>query len=118
MSIFSNLPTYIIAKIIEYNDVISYRTGKYINRIKNNDYRYQLLMTIPQKDYDEYSNEYSVYLPIDDDNYLYMVSEMFNNNNNYICLIKYHWYKSILYVEIEGDLDGYDITNNIKYKIN
>jgi len=118
-SIFSKLPTYIIVIIIGYNDDISYRNGKYIDRIKKNDNRCQLLMTIPKKKYDIYDMNYYVYLPIDggEDKYLYMSSSEINNNNFYINLIKYNWYESSIYVEDEGDLDGYNISNEIEHQI-
>jgi len=107
-----------IIRILEYTDVISYRNGKYIDRIKKNDDRYYLLNTIPKKKYDITYMNYYVYLPIDGikDKYLYMSSEI-NNNNFYINLIKYNWHEASIYVENEGDLDGYNITNAIEYQI-
>ena len=107
-----------IINIIGYNDVISYRNGKYINRIKKDDDRRNLLMTIPKKIYDIYEMNYYVYLLIDGDKdkYLLMESEK-NANNYYIYLTKYNWNVSILYVEEEGDLDDYNIGNEIEYQI-
>jgi hypothetical protein len=43
---FSNLPDVLIHKIINYSDVLTYRNGKYINRINKNDKRYNLLKKI------------------------------------------------------------------------
>ena len=63
-SIFSKLPSDMIINIIGYNDVISYRNGKYINKIKKDDDRRNLLMTIPKKIYDIYEMNYYVYLLI------------------------------------------------------
>ena len=43
---FSSLPDELIQKIINYTDIVSYRHGKYINRINKNDNRYNLLKKI------------------------------------------------------------------------
>lgn len=43
---FKNLPDIIIHIIINYTDVVVYRHGKYINRIKKNDCRYNLLRNV------------------------------------------------------------------------
>jgi hypothetical protein len=117
-SIFSKLPKYIIVIIIGYNDDISYRSGKYINRIKKDDDRCNLLMTIPKKIYDIYEMNYYVYLQIDGDKdkYLLMESET-HDNNYYIYLTKYNWHESTIYVVNEGDLDGYNITNEVGYQM-
>jgi len=40
---FKYLPDVLIQKIINYTDIVSYRHGKYINRINKNDNRYNLL---------------------------------------------------------------------------
>lgn len=40
------LPDVLIQKIINYTDIVSYRHGKYINRINKNDNRYNLLKKI------------------------------------------------------------------------
>lgn len=45
---FKNLPDDIINIIINYTDVVVYRHGKYINRIKKKDCRYILLKNIPR----------------------------------------------------------------------
>jgi hypothetical protein len=43
MSIFSKLPEEIIHKIINYTNVVTYRYGKYIDKIHQKDKRYILL---------------------------------------------------------------------------
>ena len=43
---FKYLPDELIQKIINYTDIVSYRHGKYINRINKNDKRYNLLKKI------------------------------------------------------------------------
>ena len=43
---FKYLPDELIQKIINYTDIVSYRHGKYINRINKNDNRYNLLKKI------------------------------------------------------------------------
>lgn len=48
---FKDLPDEIIHIIINYTNVIVNRHGKYINRIKKNDYRYNLLRMIPRPIY-------------------------------------------------------------------
>ena len=48
---FSNLPDVLIHKIINYTDVITYRNGKYINRINKKDERYDLLKNITRPIY-------------------------------------------------------------------
>lgn len=48
---FKELPDELIHIIINYTDVIVYRHGKYINRIKKNDYRYNLLSRVPRPIY-------------------------------------------------------------------
>jgi hypothetical protein len=44
---FKYLPDEIIHQIINYTDVVVYRHGKYINRIKSSDNRYKILEKIP-----------------------------------------------------------------------
>jgi hypothetical protein len=48
---FKNLPDELIHIIINYTDVVVYRHGKYINRIKKNDYRYNLLRSVSRPIY-------------------------------------------------------------------
>ena len=48
MNIYSQLPDVLINKIINYTNVITYRYGKYINKISKNDERYKLLDKIPR----------------------------------------------------------------------
>ena len=48
MNIYSQLPDELIHKIINYTNVITYRYGKYINKISKNDKRYKLLDKIPR----------------------------------------------------------------------
>ena len=48
---FKFLPEVLIHIIINYTDVIVYRHGKYINRIKKNDYRYNLIRNVPRPIY-------------------------------------------------------------------
>ena len=48
---FRYLPNNVISNIIGYTDVISYRNGKYINRLKKNDERDVLLKRIPRPIY-------------------------------------------------------------------
>jgi len=45
---FKELPDDLIHKIINYTDIIVYRNGKYINRIKKNNVKYSILYTIPR----------------------------------------------------------------------
>jgi hypothetical protein len=59
--IFSKLPIEIINKIINYTNVIVYRYGKYINRIKKDDKRYLKIFTIPRP-IKMTNNKYSIYL--------------------------------------------------------
>ena len=44
---FKFLPDVLINKIINYTDVVTFRNGKYIDRIPKNDKRYKLLKTVP-----------------------------------------------------------------------
>jgi hypothetical protein len=46
MNIYSQLPLVLINKIINYTNVITYRDGKYIDKISKNDERYKLLEKI------------------------------------------------------------------------
>ena len=46
--IFSKLAIELINHIINYTDVVVYRHGKYINRLKKDDYRLALLQKIPK----------------------------------------------------------------------
>ena len=59
--IFSNLPIELINKIINYTNVIVYRYGKYMNRIKKDDYRIMKIFAIPRP-IKISSNKYSIYL--------------------------------------------------------
>lgn len=43
---FSYLPLELVNMILQYLNVISYRTGKYIDKIQKNDIRYDLLKKI------------------------------------------------------------------------
>jgi hypothetical protein len=45
---FKFLPDVLINKIINYTDVITFRNGKYIDRIPKNDNRYKILETVPR----------------------------------------------------------------------
>ena len=49
MSIFVNLPLNIIIEILSYDNLIKYRSGKFINRLVHNDKRNNLLKKIPSK---------------------------------------------------------------------
>lgn len=51
---FKYLPNDIVQNIVNYTDVIVYRYGKYINRIKKNDIRIILLTRIPRPIYNGY----------------------------------------------------------------
>ena len=44
--IFANLPDELIHKIINYTNVITFRNGKYIDKINENDCRYALVRKI------------------------------------------------------------------------
>jgi hypothetical protein len=44
---FKNLPDELIHNIVNYTDVVVYRRGKYINRLRKQDKRYKMLMNIP-----------------------------------------------------------------------
>jgi hypothetical protein len=48
MDIFKNLPFDLANKCISYTGKLSYRNGKYINRIDEYDERYDLLYDLPQ----------------------------------------------------------------------
>lgn len=48
---FKKLPDELINIIINYTDVIVYRHGKYINRIRKNDKKYLVLYDIPKPIY-------------------------------------------------------------------
>jgi hypothetical protein len=87
---FSKLPDVLIHIILAYTGKVSYRCGRYINRLCKNDERYQLLQTIPQKDYNESYNSYSVELDIPGDiqKYFYLCSDVFHFSNR-IYLLKY-----------------------------
>lgn len=52
---FKNLPNEIVQIIVSYTDVIVYRHGKYMNRIKKNDLRNILLTKIPRPIYNGYN---------------------------------------------------------------
>jgi hypothetical protein len=45
----NTLPKDIIQIILQYNDAIKWRNGRYMNQIPRNDARYELLKTIPRK---------------------------------------------------------------------
>lgn len=45
---FMNLPIELINKIINYTDVLTFRYGKYINKIPKKDERYKMLSLIPK----------------------------------------------------------------------
>ena len=51
-SIWKKIPNEIIHIILQYEPIIKYRNGVYINQIQKNDYRYNLLLTIPKIEYD------------------------------------------------------------------
>jgi len=46
--LFQNIPSDILNKILEYTDVLRFRTGKYINRITENDNRINIIKKIPR----------------------------------------------------------------------
>lgn len=80
---FSRLPDVLIQIIISYSDTIQFRNGKYIDRIDNNDFRYDLLRNIPSKERRTDSGDYFVKLYIDTHQYFYLSSIIFEN----ICFI-------------------------------
>jgi len=45
---FSSLPIDIVNYILKYLNIISYRIGKYIDKINENDLRYSMLRKIPR----------------------------------------------------------------------
>lgn len=45
---FSFLPNDLINIILEYLNIVKYRSGKYIDRINENDFRYVMLKNIPK----------------------------------------------------------------------
>lgn len=48
ISKFKNLPDELIQYIINYTNVITFRHGKYMDKINKNDNRYNLIMKIPK----------------------------------------------------------------------
>ena len=101
---FKNLPDDLIHIIINYTNVVVYRDGKYINRIKKNDYRYNLLTRVPRP---IYIGEYRVKIRL-----------MSCNLIGYF--IEYNIQKKITEINVRffhREIDGFDryfdiITNN------
>ena len=88
---FSKLPDVLIHIILAYTGKVSYRCGRYINRLCKKDDRYELLQTIPPKDYNESYNSYSVELDVfnsDIQKYFYLCSDVFDFRNR-IYLLKF-----------------------------
>jgi hypothetical protein len=46
MELFSKLPEELIQKIIDYTDIVTFRNGKYMNRISKKDERFEMLEKI------------------------------------------------------------------------
>jgi hypothetical protein len=88
---FSRLPDVLIHIILAYTGKVSYRSGRYINRLCKKDERYKLLESIPLKDYNKSYNSYSVELDIfnsDIKKYFYLCSDVFLFRNR-IYLLKF-----------------------------
>ena len=61
-SVFSTLPSEVIARIISYITTIKYRNGKYINSIPQDDNRYNILSKIPKVIKTPTPDKYLLYL--------------------------------------------------------
>ncbi len=75
---FKYLPDEIIHIIINFTDVITYRYGKYINRLNKGDYRYKLIIQIPRP---IYIGSHTIMLKLTDDNYSgYFIKYIMSNH--------------------------------------
>jgi len=98
---FAGLPDVLIYKIINYTDVISYRNGKYINKINKKDKRYDILKNITRP---IYVCKNKIVLRLID-----------YNNCGYF--IEYKIKSDIIIINIRffyREIDGFDVYFNIK----
>ena len=94
---FKTLPDELIHYIINYTDVIVYRHGKYINRLNDNDKRYEILMSISKP------------IKLTYNNYLLKLGTRKNKNNITYSLMYSINLDIILDLHIfEEDVDGFD----------
>lgn len=103
---FRNLPDEIIHIIINYTDVIVYRDGKYINRLKKNHERDNLLKRIPRP---IYIGQHRVKLRLMNYNLIGYFIEYNTEDNNTKVNIRF------FYREIDGFDRYFDIKSNDTY---
>jgi hypothetical protein len=103
ISIFANLPKYIIIYILEYGEEIRYRTGIYINHFTchnklHRTMRYKLLNMI-MKEYED--GKYSIALPISKSKYLFICADNFEGRERiYIMTFKYNGKSEIRLLDV------------------
>lgn len=69
----TKLPIELVHKIINYTNVVTFRNGRYINRLKKDDYRYEILKAIVKP----------IIVPLEDDS---VVIEVIKNNKTHFSM--------------------------------
>ncbi len=105
---FKKLPDELKHIIINYTNVIVYRHGKYINRVRKSDEKYRILYNIPK--------------PISVKNNIVILKLI---KYNYVCtsgyIIKYYYGQECIKINITfvvREVDGFDRYFDIKSDIN
>ena len=105
----NKLPIELINKIINYTDVVAFRTGKYIDRIPKTDARYTMLRNMKRPIKDGKNKLILKLLRYDNcETYGYIIEYIFNNN----CVKS-----NISYVNRFCDYDCYEVGFKVKSKL-
>ena len=110
MDIFKNLPFELVNKCISYTGKISYRNGKYINRIDEFDERYNLLYELREPTFWENHSTHCIMVELSriylkyninksrDLKTLNILNKRTKKQTYYVLDMNNYWHKKVLYL--------------------